>query len=190
MVGPDRIQVFLHALRRRLVMRAALRTAALGVGALLVALLGLALLAAAFGPAEFWRPVTTGTVALGSVLAAAFGLWRPWRAMRDDAQAARAVARLNPALGGLSDDLVSAVELGPLAQASTGAASLISTPLIAAFRDGLSETLAPLDPKHLVSMRPVAKGALAAGIPAIALIAAAQLWPNVVGKGLDRKSVV
>src|SRR5438105_13522066 len=103
MLAPDRIQVFLNALRRRLVLRTALRTAALGGGALLVVLLGLALLASAFGPAEFWRPVTTGTVVFGALLAAAVGLWRPWRAMRDDAQAARAIGRLNPALASLSD---------------------------------------------------------------------------------------
>ena len=184
MVAPDRIQVFLNALRRRLVLRTALRTAGLGVGALLVVLLGLALLASAFGPAEFWRPVTTGMVVFGTLLAAAVGLWRPWRAMRDDAQAARAIGRLNPALSSLSDDLVSAVELHPIAQAAPGAGTLISTPLILAFRDGLSQTLAPLDPKRLVSMRPVAQGTLAAAVPAIALIAAAQLWPHTVGKGL------
>ncbi|HEX2660371.1 MAG TPA: hypothetical protein VHU40_18955, partial [Polyangia bacterium] len=181
MVAPDRIQLFLNALRRRLVLRTALRTAAFSVGVLLIMLLGLALLASSFGPAEFWRPVTTGTVLLGTLLAAAIGLWRPWRAMRDDAQAARAVARLNPALATLSDDLVSAVELHPMTQTS---GALISTPLIVAFRDGLARTVAPLDPERLVPMRPVAQGAVAAAMAAIALIAAAQLWPQTVGKGL------
>ena len=184
MATPDRIQVFLDALRRRLVLRAALRTAAFGLCALLVAVLALALLAAAFGPAEFWRPVTALVVALATLVAAGLGLWRPWRAVRDDAKAARAVARLHPTLGSLSDDLVSAVELGALRPSSDGAAALASPALITAFREGLFAALAPLDPKRLVSMRPVATGAGAAALPAVALLIAAQVWPHVVGKGL------
>jgi len=54
----DRIKGFLGELRRRFLLRDALRWAAFGGAALLMILLILSGAAASFGPANFWRPVT------------------------------------------------------------------------------------------------------------------------------------
>ena len=189
----DRIEHFLGALRWRLIARAALATFAIALGALVLTVLGLAVLASSVGPAGYWLPVTRGLAVLGVVVGAVLGLWRPWRAVRRDEAAARAVGRLRPALAPLANDLVSAVELaarhdarapgaleGPLPPERGGA----SAALMGAFREGLVRTVAGLDPNDLVSMRPARVGALVALASAAALFTAAHLYPDVVGKGL------
>jgi hypothetical protein len=203
--GRDRIEAFLADLRRRLIVRAAVRSFALALSGLVLAVLGLAVLAASLGPASYWLAVTRTVGAVGILLAAVVGLWRPWRAVRGDQAAARAIARLRPGLRPLSDDLVSAVELGPppgpalpsgaTEEGSGGAepplrrvsldARGVSPVLIGAFRERLVHALDEIDPAGLVSMHPARVGALLALASAAALFTAAHLSPDVIGKGLD-----
>ena len=185
MTATIQISEFLRALRRRLVVRAALRAAGLGLAAVLLAILLLAIAAATFGPAGFWRPLTFGTAGLAALLVAALGVWRPWRAVHSDARAAHVVARLDPKLAALSDDLLSAVELEPPAGAPRGEPTPISTALLGAFRDRLAETVAVVDATRLVSMRPAMLGALAALLALGGIWTAARVSPLVVGKGLS-----
>lgn len=184
MTAADQISQFLRALRRRLVVRSALRAAGMGVAAVLVAVLILAIAAAAFGPAGFWRPLTLGTTGLGALAVAALGVWRPWRAVHSDARAAHVVGRLDPGLAALSDDLLSAVELGTAPSPPSGESAGISTALMTAFRERLSETIALVSPTQLVSMRPALLGALAALLAAAGIWTAARVSPQIVGKGL------
>ena len=185
MTAPNPISEFLRTLRRRLVVRAALRAAGLGVAAVLAAVLILAVAAAAFGPAGFWRPLTFCTAGLGALAAAALGVWRPWRAVHSDARAAHVVGRLDPRLSSLSDDLLSAVELAGPPGAPPGEPPAISTALMAAFRDHLSQAVAVVDPTRLVSMRPALLGALAALLAVAAVVTGARLSPQTIGKGLS-----
>jgi len=190
----DRIGSFLGVLRRRLILRAAVRSFAVALAAVVAVLLGLAVLAASLGPAGYWLPLTRTVAATGLLAAAVVGLWRPWRAVRRDEAAARAVGRLRPSLAALSDELVSAVELGPGRAAMTAAARqiapdapggpFVSAALVGAFRERLVQAVNGLDPVGLVSMRPARLGALLALASAAALFAAAHLSPEVVGKGL------
>ncbi|HEY4184746.1 MAG TPA: DUF4175 family protein [Polyangia bacterium] len=186
MATTDRIHVFLGSLRRRLVLRAALRALTLGLTAILLMLLGLAFAAASFGPAGFWLPLTISLVGAGALGAVALGVWRPWRAVRGDARVAHVVGRLRPGLTTLSDELLTAVELAPRSSTSAATAepSLISSALVHAFRDRLAETVAVVDAKQLISMRPVASGALAAVVSAAVVWGAAQISPQFVGRGL------
>jgi hypothetical protein len=183
MTAANAIPEFLRALRKRLVIRAALRAAGLGLAAVLGVLLILAVAAAGFGPAGFWRLLTFGTAAAGALAVAALGVWRPWRAVRSDSRAAHVVGRLDPALAGLSDDLLSAVELS--APSAHTEPSLVSPALAGAFRERLSQTVAVVSPTRLVPMRPALLGALAALLAALGTWTAARLSPQVVGKGLS-----
>jgi len=186
MTAANQISEFLRALRRRLVVRAALRAAGLGLASVLAAILILAIAAATFGPAGFWRPLTFGTAGLGALVVAALGVWRPWRAVHSDARAAHVVGRLDPGLVGLSDELLSAVELGaPAGPVPAGEPGAISAALMGAFRERLSETIAVVSPTRLVSMRPALLGALAALLAATGIWIAARVSPQVVGKGLS-----
>lgn len=188
----DRIEAFLGAFRRRLIVRAAVRSFAVALAGVVVVLLGLAVVAASLGPAGYWLPLTRGVAAAGIVAAAVVGLWRPWRTVRRDDAAARALGRLNPTLAPLSDDLVSAIELGPRRAAAvrgarpehTPGGPFVSAALVGAFRDRLMQSVAGLDPAGLISMRPARLGALLALASAAALFATAHLFPTVVGKGL------
>jgi len=186
MTAADQIPDFLRALRRRLVARAALRAAGLGLAAVLAAILILAIAAAAFGPAGFWRPLTFGTAGVGALVVAALGVWRPWRAVHTDARAAHVVGRLDPGLLGLADELLSAVELAAPGGGGAPAAdpAYISSALVGAFRERLSQTVAVVDPTRLVPMRPALLGALAALLAAAGVWTAARLSPQTVGKGL------
>src|SRR5262245_850992 len=87
----DRIRGFLGAVRRRLLVRAAIETAGFGAAALVVVLLALAGAAAAVGPAGFWPAVTAVMLALLGLVALTYGLIRPARALREDGAAARRV---------------------------------------------------------------------------------------------------
>lgn len=186
MTAANPISEFLRALRRRLVVRAALRAAGLGLASVLAAILILAIAASTFGPAGFWRPLTFGTAGLGALIVAALGVWRPWRAVRSDARAAHVVGRLDPGLAALSDDLLSAVELGaPAGLVAPSQPAAISAALMGAFRERLSQTIAVVDPTRLVSMRPALFGALAALLAAVGIWSAARVSPQVVGKGLS-----
>jgi len=186
MTAANQISEFLRALRRRLVVRAALRAAGLGLASVLAAILLLAIAAASFGPAGFWRPLTFGTAGLGALVVAALGVWRPWRAVHSDARSAHVVGRLDPAMAGLSDQLLSAVELEAPASAPPSAErGAISAALMDAFRERLSETIAVVSPTRLVPMRPALLGALAALLAATAVWTAARVSPDVVGKGLS-----
>ena len=185
MTAANQISEFLRALRRRLVVRAALRATGLGLAAVLIAFVLLAIAAASFGPAGFWRPLTFGTAGLAALIVAALGVWRPWRAVHSDARAAHVVGRLDPGLAALSDDLLSAVELGTPKVAPGGEPGGISTALMGAFRERLSETIGVVNPTHLVSMRPALLGALAALLAATGVWIAARVSPQVVGKGLS-----
>ena len=189
MAAADNVDLFLSTLRRRLVLRAAVRSLAFAAAALFLAVLGLAVAAAAVGPAAFWRPLTVVIAVLGALLAVGAGVWRPWRALRGDARAARTVGRLDPTLVALSDDLLSAVELSgrdswlPRTPPAPAPAT-ISSALVRAFRERLADSVAPIDPRRLVSLRPAVAGVLAAAVTAGILGVATRLSPDIVGRGI------
>jgi hypothetical protein len=170
----ERIRSFLAALRRRLLLRAALETAGFGAAALVVALLVLAATAASVGPAGFW-PTLTAIALAGLVLGAlAAGVARPARAMRDDRAAARRAGALVPAL---ASDLLSSIELRDLSGATDTAAS---PALVRAFHADVARSLEPIDPRRLVPLRP-ATLALWALVGAVgALVAAVTFSPRLV----------
>src|SRR3954468_2030400 len=105
----ERIRGFLGAMRRRLLVRAAIETAGLGAAAMIAVLLALAATAAAVGPAGFWPTVTAGLLLVLVLAAVAAGVLRPARRLRDERAAARRAGALVPQL---ASDLLSAVELG------------------------------------------------------------------------------
>src|SRR5262245_47733882 len=94
----ERIRGFLGAMRRRLLLRAAIETAGFGAAAIGVVVLALAAAAAAVGPAGFWPAVTTVTLTVLAFAALTLGVLRPARALREDRAAARRVGSLVPAL--------------------------------------------------------------------------------------------
>jgi hypothetical protein len=153
----ERIRSFLTAVRRRLLLKAALETAGFGAAVAALALLALAATAASVGPAGFWPPVTAialGVLVLGALVA---GVARPARALRDDRAAARRAGGLVPAL---ASDLLSSVELRerevvPLPGVDpTAGAAAISPSLLRAFHADVARALEPIDPRRLVPLRP------------------------------------
>jgi hypothetical protein len=167
MSGMEPIRGFLAAVRRRLVLRAALQAAGYST-ALLAATLGLlALVAVAMGPASFWPVVTASVLGTAAVAIVAWGLWLPSRALRKDQTAARRAGTLMPAM---ASDLLSAVELAEPQRPDPRAAS-VSGELVRAFQDYVARSLAPVDARQLVSLRPAAR-ALAVGLLALAALAA------------------
>ena len=172
-----RIRRFLGAMRRRLLLRAAVQTAGFGAGAMLLTLVVLGACAAALGPAGFWPLLTASVLGVMALAAFGYGVWRPARGLRSDRAAARAVARLYPPM---SSDLVSAVELdGHLTSGAhdPGAGTLISPSMIRAFHGDVARAVDPLDPKTLITMRP-ARIAVAALFAAGALmLGATRIWP-------------
>jgi hypothetical protein len=169
------IRGFLASVRRRLLVRAALKTAGYGVALLGATLLLLALLAATMGPAAFWPGVTTGVLGTVAVVALIAGLWRPARALRHDHAAARQAGDLLPAL---ASDLLSAVEFANPG-ASDPRAIAVSPRLVSAFQDYVAGSVGEVDARRLVPLRPAAR-AVAAGIAAIAaVIAAVALSPRI-----------
>ena len=85
----ERIRSFLAAMRRRLLVRAAIETAGFGAAAMIVVLLGLSATAASVGPAGFWPSVTTGTLVVLLLAAVVVGVLRPARQLRGERAAAR-----------------------------------------------------------------------------------------------------
>ena len=171
----ERIRAFLAAMRRRLLVRAAVQTAGFGAAAILVVLLGLAAVASAVGPAGFWPTATTAALGALGLGALATGLLRPARALRDDHAAARRAGALVPLL---ASDLLSAIELAG-APGDARAAALVSPSLVRAFHADVARALDPVDPRALVPLRPAA-AAIAAGAGALALLlGAAWVSPDV-----------
>src|SRR5215471_3457925 len=149
----ERIRGFLGAVRRRLLVRAAIETAGFGAAAIAVAVVALAMTAAAVGPAGFWPAVTTVALALLALGALTYGLLRPARALREDRAAAHRVGAMIPAL---ASDLLSAVELGEPARAGDTPATLVSPAMIRAFHGEVARTLTPVQPRALVPLGPAA----------------------------------
>ena len=190
----DEIHTFLAGVRRRLLLRSGLEAAGYGVAALGVGLLALALAATAVGPAGFWPGVTAGFTSVLLLVALAFGVLVPARALRGDRAAARRTGSLAPLL---ASDLLSAVELAdaPDPRAATSPA------LIRAFQRQVAVGLGPVTPHGLVPLRPATRALAAAAAGATVLLAAAWGWP-LAARGLhtlvhhpsrfegDRKSVV
>ena len=185
----DRVRGFLGLVRRRVLLRDALRWSALATAALLIVLLGLSSLAAALGPAGFWLPITFIAGGACVAMAAFVGVWRPMRTLRADHGTARVMARLHPPLHALVGDIVSAVELetepNPRASHLSDSEPAISADLVRAFQGRVAESLASLDPRRLISMRPATRGALALLAALALLVGAARLLPDVVGRGLS-----
>ena len=175
----DAIRAFLATVRRRLMLRAALRTAGYGVALLGGALLLLALIAASMGPAAFWPGVTAGVLGGLFVVALVAGLWRPARAMRHDRAAARHAGVLLPAL---ASDLLSAVELASPDTPDPRAAA-VSARLILAFQDYVAGSVGAVDARQLVPLRPAGR-AVAAGLAAIAAVIAAVALSPMMSRGL------
>jgi hypothetical protein len=166
----ERIRSFLDAMRRRLLVRAAIVTAGLGAAAIIVVLLALAAGAAVIGPAGFWPTLTMGALATLVLAAIAAGVLRPARRLRDERAAARRAGTLVPPL---ASDLLSAVEL-----AESGGTAIVSPGLVRAFHAEVARSLEPVNPRVLVPFRPAA-GAAAAGLAALgALWAATTLFPS------------
>jgi hypothetical protein len=175
----ERIRSFLAAMRRRLLLRAFIKTAGFGAAGLLVALLALAGAAASVGPAGFWPTVTTVTLAVLALTALTTGVLRPARLLRDDRAAARLAGSLVPPL---ASDLLSAIELGDAeAGAGTAAGAMtgpISQAMLRAFHADVARALEPVHPGALVSLRPAALAVTAGAAAAGLLLAAAWLSPG------------
>jgi hypothetical protein len=170
MTEMERIRSFLAAMRRRLLLRAAIETAGFGAVAMIAVLLALAAVAASVGPAGFWPTLTTASLLALTLAAIAAGLWRPARQLRDERAAAHRAGTFVPPL---ASDLLSAIELGD------GAAevALVSPGLVRAFHADVARALEPVDPRALVPLRSTAV-AVAAGAAAVGLFAAvAWLFP-------------
>jgi hypothetical protein len=169
----ERIRSFLAAMRRRILVRAAIETAGFGAAAMIVVLLGLSATAATVGPAGFWPSITTGTFVALLLAAILVGVLRPARQLRGERAAARRAGLLLPPL---SSDLMSAIELGD--GAGGDAAALVSPSLVRAFHADVARALEPVDPRALVSLRPAA-AAVAAGLAALGLLwGGALLFPT------------
>jgi hypothetical protein len=158
----ERIRSFLDAMRRRLLLRAAIVTAGFGAAAMIVVLLGLAVVAAAVGPAGFWPTLTTAALVALVLAAVAAGVLTPARRLRDTRAAARRAGALVPPL---ASDLLSAVELDERGDS----AALASPALVRAFHADVARALAPVDPRALVPLRQAA-AAVAAGLAALGLL--------------------
>ncbi|HEY7370795.1 MAG TPA: DUF4175 family protein [Polyangia bacterium] len=165
---------FLAAVRRRLLLRAALRTAGYGAAAASGAVLVLALAAATVGPASFWPTLTATVLGALALVAVVAGLWRPARALRHDRAAARHAGALLPEL---ASDLLSAVELAAPNPPDPRAAA-VSAGLVRAFQEYVAGSVGALDARRLVSLRPAARAIAAAVAGLAALIAAAVLSPT------------
>ena len=209
----ERIGEFLRAIRRRSLMRLALKRGAAGLAATLLALLLLAVAASSTGPAGFWIPLTVATLVCGVIATFAIGVVWPSRTLRSDRQAARVAGALVPPLG---SDLVSAVELEatprqdaespttappPGAAATTAttattavvptatepagaAAEGISPALVRAFHAHVAAAVGPLDATRLLPVRPALPYLGALLAVMVVLIGGARLRPDVVGRGL------
>ena len=173
------ISAFLAAVRRRLMLRAALQAAGYGLGILGGVALLLALAAATIGPASFWPTVTAGVLGSFVVAALVAGVWRPARALRHDRAAARRTGQLLP---GMASDLLSAVELaGP--RPTDPRAAAVSAPLVRAFHDYVAGSVGAVDARRLVSLRPAAR-ALAAATAALAAVVTAGTLSPTMARGL------
>ena len=173
------IRGFLAAVRRRLVLRAALKTAGYGAALVSAALLVLAVTAVNVGPAAFWPGVTAGVLVGVALVALVVGIWRPARAVRHDRTTARRAGLLIPEL---ASDLLSAVELaGPAS--SDPRASAVSPRLIQAFQDYVATSVGAVDARRLVPFRPAAR-AIAAAVGGIAAIIVAVVASPVVARGM------
>jgi hypothetical protein len=171
----ERIRGFLGAMRRRLLLRAAIETAGFGAAALIVVLLVLGAVAASVGPAGFWPTLTTGTVVVLVLGAVAAGVLRPARQLRDERAAARRAGALVPPL---ASDLLSAVELGGVGSGHEQGQAFVSAGLVHAFHADVARSLEPVDPRVVVPLRPAAT-AVGAGALAIAILwGASALFPT------------
>ena len=173
------IGAFLAAVRRRLMLRAALRAAGYGIGILGAVALLLALTAASIGPAAFWPAVTASVLGGFVVVLLVTGVWRPARALRHDRAAARRAGVLLP---GLASDLLSAVELAGPSPTDPRAAA-VSEPLVRAFQDHVAGSVGAVDARRLVSLRPASR-ALGAALVALAAVIAAGMLSPTMARGL------
>jgi hypothetical protein len=159
-------------------LRTTLQTVGVGIGVLGVVALVLALAAASVGPAAFWPSVTAGALGVFAFAVFAVGVARPAWAMRQDRTAARHAGALIPAM---ASDLLSAVELaGP--SATDPRATAVSATLVQAFQDHVAGSVAAVDARRLVPMRPVR--AVAPAVAAIAAVVAAALSSSTIARGL------
>jgi hypothetical protein len=179
MSAVDPIRGFLAAVRRRLILRTGLRTAGYSAALLAVGLAALALAAAATGPAAFWPVVTASALGATALAILVWGLWRPARALRKDRTAARHAGVLMPAM---ASDLLSAVELAEPREPDPRASS-VSPGLVQAFQEYVGRSVAPVDARQLVSLRPAAR-ALATAVLAGAALAAGAWWSPMFARGL------
>jgi hypothetical protein len=173
----ERIRGFLGAVRRRLLLRAAIKTVGFGAAALGLTVLSLAAAAAAVGPAGFWPALTAVTLAVLALGALTLGLLRPARALREDRAAARRVGALLPPL---ASDLLSAVELADDGQGQEHRGPpLISSELVHAFHGDVARALEPVQPRALVPLGQAGLAVLALVAAAVAVATAAWLLPGV-----------
>ena len=164
------IHGFLAVVRRRLLLEAALRTVGYGIGILGAVVLLLALIATNVGPAAFWPAVTVGVLGTFAVVAMIAGVWRPAWAMRQDRAAARRAGALMPSM---ASDLLSAVELAEPREPDPRAAS-VSVGLVQAFQDYVGRSVAPVDARQLVSLRPAVRALATAAVPSALAVTRGQ----------------
>jgi hypothetical protein len=173
------IRGFLGSVRRRLLVRAAVETAGYGVGVLGLVTLLLAVTASHVGPAAFWPALTATVIGVFVIVALLAGVGRPAWALRQDHAAARRTGDLMPAM---ASDLLSAVELaGP--SPTDPRASAVSGTLVRAFQDYVAGSVASVDARRLVPMRPATR-AVAAAVAAIAAVIAAGTLSPTMARGL------
>jgi hypothetical protein len=174
----ERIRQFLRAVRRRALLTAGLRAGGFTTAALLLALLVLALCAVRVGPATFWPSLTGGVLLVLTGAGLALGCLGPLRRLRSERGVARYVGTRHPPV---ASDLLSSVELSLPAGAELphGASPAITR----AFHGSVAEAVRPLDPRNLVPMVGVLRGA-ATLAAALALLTIGLVWAPSVGKGL------
>lgn len=175
----ERIRAFLRSVRRRALLASGLRAGGLTLAGVLAALLVLALGAVQIGPAAFWPTVTTLVLILLTGVGVALGAVVPRRRFRSPRAVAALVGKRHPPL---ASDLISAVELDVPADQPTPHGG--SPALAQAFHATVAASVAALDPRRLVPLRPAAHAGLAAA-GALVLFAAALALGPAARRGLD-----
>jgi hypothetical protein len=169
----ERIRLFLRAVRRRALLTAGLQAGGFTSAAILLALLVLASFAVRVGPATFWPSVTVGVLLILTLVGLGLGCIGPLRRLRSEREVARYVGRQYPPL---ASDLLSAVELAvPAGQPIPHGGSHT---IAHAFQAMVAEAVRPLEPRRLVPMVGVRRGAGTLGGALVLLVLGLAFAPS------------
>ncbi len=182
MTDLQRIYVFLRAARRRAHVEVALRLGGI-TGAACVGAVGiLALSAARIGPASFWPKLTATVLITLSIVGALVAVLGPSGRLRSERRIALMVGRRVPRL---ASDLLSAVELGASAAASTdGAPEAPSASITDAFFATVATSASALDVRRIIPLAAAARAGAAFALILALLLAGAGWAPSTIGLGL------